>query len=210
MKKAGIWLKKNGLFLIVILALCVSIVSFSMGLVLVSEAQYSTSNLSIEVISKKRVDFEDKIILETKIKNNGKKDISSIKFVIEIKDKNGNLLADPAGTLDFASRNELVSKETEVIKLNCSLDFDKNYNASWYMYNMPYEDLVFSTRVEQAEFSDGEKSYADNESELAWSKARTTGIVVAGGIIGLAAGCFVYIRMKKTMSVLDVKARKGK
>ncbi len=208
--KAGVWLKKNWLVMIVILALCASIVSFSMGLVLVSKAQYSTSNLSIEVISKERVDFEEKVIMETEIKNNGKKDVSSISFVIEIKDKNGNLLANPEGTLDFTSRNELLSEETEVIKLDYSLDFDKDYDASWYMYNMPYEDLTFSTRIEEAEFSDGEKSYDGNESALAWLEAKTTGIMVAGCLLGLACGCFVYIRMKKSMSVLNEKAKKRK
>ena len=44
--------------------------------------------------------------------------INHMAWLLEIKDKNGNLLADPAGTLDFESRNELVSKETEVINIS--------------------------------------------------------------------------------------------
>ena len=206
--KTLVWLKKNWLFMAVIFAFCVSIVSFSMGLVLTSKAQYSASNLSIEIINKERVDFEEKVILETKIKNNGKKDVSSIKFFIEIKDKNGNLLAVPAGTLDFTSRNELLSKETEVIKLDYSLDFDENYNTSWYLYNKPYEDFSFLTGIEQVKFSDGEIINSGSESNFAWLEAKTTGLLVAGCLLALAVGCFVYIRTKKIISIYDEKAAK--
>ena len=199
-------LKKNGFLILVITSFCLSIVCFSMGLVLTSHNGYSPSNISAEISDKQTVDFEDKVILSTKVKNSGKKDVASVSIVVEIKDKDENLLERTGGAIKFSNRGYLTPKETEEIDLEYSLNFN-NYSSALQIYNTPYEDLIFSVEVESVFFADGNTTYSRNASVLAWYEALSKGFTTLSIISVIAIGVFVYKKTKKNIAIMQEKIK---
>lgn len=198
MERAMNLLKKNWLLLCVILSFCISIVCFAMGLVKASNAQYSISDLTIQVMDKRRVESEEKVVLKTEIKHVGKKDIAAVGFMIEIKDKDGNLLGAPAGTLRFGTGDEGLQPEMSDLRtLDYRLDFDNRFEESHYIYNMPFRDIDFSASVEWIEYTDGETVNPDTTEALNRLDVTTTGIITALVLVGIALGVFVYFKVKE-------------